>query len=272
MEPIHYVVDPEGDTVLVLWNTYEPFAVWDPAKDYPSPIEPPKECGNENPKNIDSSASTKVAKSTAAPKEIPTEIAPSGVTDSTIGSQHEKASAENSTDAKTTEVMQVRYRVASKCLQLGSSYFRKLFRERRDTIERKDGMFIINLAGWNPSAIHVVMNIIHCQGKRVPTTIAIKNLAKVAVVVDYYGCHAAARFYALSWIRPVCNKDRPETYCRDAVLLLFASITFNWPAVFRHLTGVLIWHCRGPMQTLGLPIPNRIVGWFFHSLYTFRAL
>lgn len=261
MEPIDYIVDPEGDTILVLSNPNKPFAVWDPAKDYPSSVRLPKEGGDENPEDIDFPASTNVAKLTAVPKEIPTQLAASAVADLTVDSQHEKAGEENSADTETTKVIQIRYLVASKCLQLGCSYFRKLFSgEWRDTIEKKGGMFIVNAEEWDQQAIYALMNIIHCQGKKVPNTVSIENLAKVAAVVDYYGCHAAARFHARSWIRSISDKDRPATYCRDAVLLLFTCVTFNWPTIFLDLTGVFIWHCRGPVQTLGLPIPDSIVG------------
>jgi hypothetical protein len=84
-------------------------------------------------------------------------------------------------------------------------------------------------------------------------------LAKIAVLADYYKCVEVVEICSEIWINKL-KKNLPERYSRDLILWILVSWIFRQAKLFRVVTGIALKESRGRIQTLGLPIPERIVG------------
>jgi hypothetical protein len=123
----------------------------------------------------------------------------------------------------------------------------------------KGFQWIIKATDWDDEAVIILMNILHHRTRVIPRTISLEMLAKTAVLVDYYGCHEAVELWVENWMAKL-DPDMPEYYSRDLLLRLTMAMVFSDDESFRLLTKVAICRSRGPIHTLGLPIPQQIVG------------
>lgn len=254
---VRRTIDPEGDVILVLSNPGAPFAPWNPDEDHPSAVKLPEELQEDFPLDIDflPSAGTKTAKVTAD-RDSGKKTAVNGQQAATTDPD-----SEGTKEKKTTEVQ---YRVNSVCLRLSSPYFQKLCSGTwRETITKKEGLFYVTAQDWDPSALCLLMTIFHCQGQRIPWNIDLEMLAKIAALADYHLCAPYIRHYAMRWRQQLDIDLSKATHSRPALLLLFSAITFEWDDTFSKLTAAIMWHSRGPIQTLGLPFPQPILGLSF---------
>jgi hypothetical protein len=157
---------------------------------------------------------------------------------------------------------EIHMRLSSKHLSLASEYFRKLMTS--DWIETKaeNGYsYTITAEEWDKEALLLLMNIIHGQTQKVALEVDLVVLAKIATLVDYYKCHKAVHFFATIWINQL-GTPLPSSYERDLLLRLFVSYVFSDERAFQKLTKTIIYESRGPIHTLGLAIPEEIIGEF----------
>ncbi|KAK5997829.1 hypothetical protein PT974_00192 [Cladobotryum mycophilum] len=149
-------------------------------------------------------------------------------------------------------------RLSSKHLSLASSYFHKLTtNDWRETKAENGYSFTVSAEGWDNEALRIVMCIIHGQTTELPRVVSLEKLAKIAVIVDYYKCHGAVDFFAKTWI---CNLyDFPTSYGRNLLLRLLISWVFSEADTFQRLTEIIIRESRGPIHSLGLPIPEDVI-------------
>ncbi|KAH7196262.1 hypothetical protein BKA60DRAFT_612749 [Fusarium oxysporum] len=119
----------------------------------------------------------------------------------------------------------------------------------------------LTASDWDGEAFLLLMNILHHKTREVPRIIELEKLAKVAVLVDYYGCHEAVELWAETWISNLHSDMTESFYSRELLLKLTISWVFSDRQKFRSLTEVAIRTSRGPIPTLGLPIPNQIAGY-----------
>lgn len=117
----------------------------------------------------------------------------------------------------------------------------------------------MDIDNWDPEAFLIVMSIIHGRTKMVPREVDLELLAKIAVIVDYYGCHDVMEIVKESWFKQI-NDIAEEGSPRDLVLGLFASWVFSKPELFHGITEFAVLRFTEPMRTLGLPIPSTLVG------------
>ncbi|PNP52618.1 hypothetical protein THARTR1_06783 [Trichoderma harzianum] len=88
--------------------------------------------------------------------------------------------------------------------------------------------------------------------------ISLERLANISVIVDHFQCHQMVKPFADKWI--ACLKEPyPTCYGRNLVLRLYISWVFLDSADFAAFTKIVIRESRGPMHTLGLPIPKSII-------------
>ncbi|KAL6873035.1 hypothetical protein J3F83DRAFT_760072 [Trichoderma novae-zelandiae] len=127
--------------------------------------------------------------------------------------------------------------------------------ETRSSIAYK---YILLAQSWDEKALGLVMNIIHGRTADVADKISLDMLAKVAVVVAHYECSEALKPYANRWISKL-SEPFPTSYSRNLVLRLFISWVFADEFDFKELTRVVVRESRGPMHSLGLPLPERII-------------
>ena len=118
------------------------------------------------------------------------------------------------------------------------------------TIEESEG---------DPAAMLILMNVVQGNVRSVPRSVEIEMLAKIAVLVDYYQCHEVVELFVETWIQNL-EPDLPNSYGRNLVLWLTVSCVFSQKSLPRKLSEVAIRQCTAPLQTMGLPIPNHVVG------------
>jgi len=83
-------------------------------------------------------------------------------------------------------------------------------------------------------------------------------LAKVAVLADYYDCREAVDLLASTWINAL-DEAFPVTYSRDVILWLWVAWYFRLPAEFKKATATAMSWGHDWIDTLGLPIPDKII-------------
>ncbi|KAK4085292.1 uncharacterized protein Triagg1_282 [Trichoderma aggressivum f. europaeum] len=83
-------------------------------------------------------------------------------------------------------------------------------------------------------------------------------LANISVIVDHFQCHQTVKPFADKWIARL-KEPYPTCYGRNLVLRLYISWVFLDSLDFAAFTKIIIRESRGPVHTLGLPIPNSII-------------
>lgn len=147
----------------------------------------------------------------------------------------------------------VRVLVSSRHLILASTYFQMMFGGPWKESSRTNGKpHAISLTVCDQEAFLIILSIIHGRTRRVPETVSLELLSKIAVLVDYYRCHEAVEHFARSWGKGHSWVDRCN---RDLVLQITITTVFAHTRDLRQLCKVAIRRARGPIPTLDLPIP-----------------
>jgi hypothetical protein len=234
MAPTTHEIDPDADTVITLKNASAVFAPWD-------------------------------AKGDSLPNNILDQLSPDHRADSTFAAASGTQEPSSSTPETVTPVKEdVYFRVSSRHLILASPWFKRaLTNEAWSESYRSedDGLFHITVTDWDAEAFLILLNVLHLRTnvERVPRTLPLEMLSKIAVLVDYYECGEAIEFVTTTWIDHVRTKSVfPTTYCRDLILWIWVAYVFNLREEFRRATKVTIAQSDGPIRTLGLPIPSQI--------------
>ncbi|KAK4233199.1 hypothetical protein C8A03DRAFT_39115 [Achaetomium macrosporum] len=154
----------------------------------------------------------------------------------------------------------LRIKVSSRHLELASPAFRnKLQSSSSKAARQPDGRVHLRLAkGFDPQAVCIVMNAIHGRGSKVPKSVDLQTLAQVALFVDRFHLLDAVEVYAERWISKL-EDTIPNAYNRDLVLWIYVSHVFRHPAIFKAVTKLAAAQSPGPIQTLGLPIREKII-------------
>lgn len=153
---------------------------------------------------------------------------------------------------------EILYFVSSRHLALASSWFAKVFdgdNWKESLRDETDGLFHVNMEGWDVQALLYILNILHHRNRGVPRQITLEMFAKVAVLVDYYECVEATEMYAERWTEYLENVSPiPETFDRNLMLWLCIAWVFKLPDKFRRTTEVAIKRADQELKTLGLPV------------------
>ncbi|KAL7907922.1 hypothetical protein GGI35DRAFT_455111 [Trichoderma velutinum] len=229
-----YDIDPNGDTLLILENANAPFAV------LPSPTP------QEEQKAPDSTADDDATRET---KETENNLED--------GDTEAKDVDTKSLDEDTKPT--IRMRLSSKHLTLASAYFQKLTSNNwKETTPEAGYSYVIKAHDWDEEALLVLMNIVHGRTAKVPRSVNLEMLAKIAVLVDYYQCHEIVAFFAETWVYS-SSITVPKEGERDFMLRLVVSVVFSEDFKFSMLTRTIIQKSMGRIDSLGLPIPQAII-------------
>ncbi|KAH8883524.1 hypothetical protein GQ53DRAFT_752983 [Thozetella sp. PMI_491] len=157
--------------------------------------------------------------------------------------------------------VEIRMLLSSKHLILASSYFRSILKGSWKETAISAGEYIeITAAEWDTEALLIVMNIIHGHVRRVPRSISLEMLAKIAVLVDYYKCYEVVELFSDCWIESLVKQQLlPQEHDRDLVLWLTVAWVFSQDTLFTNVSKLAMETSRGPIETLGLPIPQQII-------------
>lgn len=180
------------------------------------------------------------------------------------------AQADSSNSGETLKIhpeMDVRMLASSKVLMRESRYFRKMF--QGDWTERSalqaNKSIKLTIFDWDPQALWIVLSILHGHARRAPIYMPINMLTKIAIIVDFYGCHDAMEPYMNGWLAtsyPVANK-----LGANMVKLLLVTWVFQKHFSFNHYAGMAAAQSRRRISDYGLPIPKSIIGkcTFYHA-------
>ena len=157
----------------------------------------------------------------------------------------------------------LRIKVSSKHMSLASRVFRSQYgwggHDNSDAIQ-PDGRVHVKLDGFDPTAVKIVLDVIHGRGLRVPKSLDLETLAKVASFVDAFQCYEAVEAYADRWISQL-EKSKPISVKSDRELALWVFVVhvFRQPELFRAATRTAISQSTGPIDLFGLPIQNNVI-------------
>lgn len=160
------------------------------------------------------------------------------------------------TYASIASAPEVRLKVSSRHLALASKHFRNKFRFENPV--EADGRVHVTLGGYDPKAVTVVMDAVHGRGRKVPRSVDLELLAKIAVFVDAFRFHEAVEVYAERWFEGL-EGSIPTQYGRDLVLWIYVSYVFRQQEVFRKASNVAILQSNGPIRSLGLQLRDGLI-------------
>lgn len=165
------------------------------------------------------------------------------------------------------EYDEMRVRVSSRHLSLASPVFSKMLEGQfKEGIQNSQSFRRIETSEWDTEALLILLDIIHGHHRRVPRTVSLEMLGKIAVLVDYYDCHEIVEVFVDLWV-PNMEKDLPTSYGKDSTIWLSISSVFSRAAIFEAMAKITVHACHGPMCTMELPIPHKLLGKFILPFY-----
>lgn len=112
---------------------------------------------------------------------------------------------------------------------------------------------------WDVEALIILMDIIHGHAREVPRSVNLEILGKFAVLVDYYNCHEVTEVFVELWLADL-ERSLPTSFGKDSTIWLFVSWVFSRPKIYEAMTQLTLSDCRGPLNTMNLPIPFKLLG------------
>ncbi|RYC58725.1 hypothetical protein CHU98_g7476 [Xylaria longipes] len=264
-----YVLDPDGDVMIILRNFNAPFAVLpEDGNLYVStlpPIAPPSESpprrsmakkkkkykmAQPQPAQlIPAEAQPEVTPEESLPLESmieaglePEPVAEESPLESMIEAQAELVAEEPPSEQTSEEPVEpkIHLQVSSAHLRLASSYFREaLDGPFKESHRASNGFRYVDAEDWDKEALLIVMRIIHGQNRHVPRHLSLEMLAKVGVIVDYYQCREVLGAFVDIWCLGMKSNPLPLSLDRDLIMLLFVSWVFHWGDQFRSVTKLM---------------------------------
>ncbi|KAK8103650.1 uncharacterized protein PG998_010683 [Apiospora kogelbergensis] len=245
-------VDPDGDVELILRAPYAPFAKWDEHHEslVTKPFTEKKRkysvlLGEES--SLFDSVDPGVINYQPPPQSR-------SVEPTNNATPAQTCQQEAVTEQQAKPIIAYRYRLSSKHLTTASKYFKNSLKD----CKMVNGILTTHATGWDPDALLILMNIIHGRHRTVPRRIELERLAKIAVLVDYYGCHEVVDIFMSVW--NACFKGKfPVEYNQKLVLWMAISWISSRANIFKMMTRNAIKCSKNTIQTMNLPIPEHII-------------
>ena len=270
-----YNIVPNPDTVIVLRNPLQDFAVWEkPASDAATETEIQNaDDATKTPLELPGSIEPPAPEAPAQPSLFGGDtVADRNVIDS---QQLTSAAARNGKARQLGAVARevpaggIHYYCSAAHLKLASKTFEKALSGNWAESVRKDDddRYYIIVEDWDEVALLTLLNIIHLRNDQVPRRVNIEMLAKMATLVDYYQCLEATALCTEKWTNGlISDYIMPTIYGRDLMLWLCVACVFRLPYIFQRATMAAInTGTDGSLRTMGLPIPQGVSGEFFQS-------
>lgn len=155
----------------------------------------------------------------------------------------------------------LRFKLSSAVLVDTSTYFKKALSKNWNKTEPEPGYkWTLEETCWDGEAFLLLMRILHHKTRSVPRQINLNMLAKVAVLVDYYGIHEGVEPWPETWMSNSSLRITESHYSTALLHKIMVSWVFRSRETFRETTAVAIRTSQGPIDTLGLPLPESVVG------------
>ena len=132
---------------------------------------------------------------------------------------------------------------------------------KEGNLPRSQGNLIVPLPD-DPEALIILMHAIHGKTRKVPRTVALNTLVRLATLVDLYRLHEAVELFSDTWVKNLKEKVFPKNYNPDVVPWLFISWVFQIEDAFIETTQLLI--CEGDDKAMAaikhenVPIPSKL--------------
>ncbi|KAE9378212.1 hypothetical protein N431DRAFT_399726 [Stipitochalara longipes BDJ] len=172
---------------------------------------------------------------------------------------NDSASSTSSADILTD----VHMRVSSKHLILASPTFRSMLGPNFEEGQRLriEGSTDIALGDDDPDAFEILLNIIHGLTRRVPRSVSLDMLTRIAVLVNYYQMHEAVELFSDTWINTLAREGLPQSYSMETIKWLLISWVFHKPMEFQAVSRVIELGCDEALEDdfdESLPVPSSI--------------
>lgn len=178
------------------------------------------------------------------------------------------ANDEDADEAQDEEELpgDVRMQVSSKHISHASPVFKAMLGSgfKEGTALQTDGNVEIALPDDDPKSFAVLMCIVHHCNRRVPKSLSLLELSKMAVLVDKYLVHEAVEVFSDIWIDRL--RESLPTRCSDELMhWLCISWVFEQPKEFEAVTRIAqrdgTHNFEQPLMLFrSLPIPSAIIG------------
>jgi hypothetical protein len=127
--------------------------------------------------------------------------------------------------------------------------------------KKTDGRYYITADDWEEEVFLLLMNMLHLRCLEIPRTLSLELMAKIGILVDYYDCVDAVKFFTTTWMGPIRDECVPRAYCRELVLNIWVSYVFGDEDLFLVATQTAITYCdESTLRTLDLPISSTVSG------------
>jgi hypothetical protein len=255
-----HVFDVQGDVLLKLVRHAEPDEESDGSSVSDEDRPQVEEIFEEEP-----DAGVEVPDPEPKPEEEEGEAAPA-IQEPHEDAQPDDESAQSDASSNSAEPLSdVHMRVSSKHLILASPTFRSMLGPSFEEGQRlrTEGSTDIALGDDDPDAFVILLNIVHGLTRKVPRSVTLDMLTKLAVLVNYYQMHEVVELFSDTWIDNLVKEDLPESYSSEAIRWLLISWVFHRPVEFRAVSRVIESGCDETLEDdfdEGLPIPAPIIG------------
>ncbi|CAG1998623.1 unnamed protein product [Fusarium graminearum] len=237
-KPSAYVFDSNGDTRIILSTYMAQSFKWEADKIWIEPEKPTSHIINSHDDEADP-----------------------GFNDSDPSPDSTNLIAQYLDYRETCEVpldkVELRMLVSGKHLELASPIFKTML--TGPFIEGNadsSGLRRITASDWDPEAFKIVLTIMHGYHRDVPGLLSLEQLAKVAMIVNYYDCLESVEIYRTIWLG--LWSGMPTIYGRDCVLYVLLSWVLSNPVPFQTMTQLALRHSQRLIEAEDLPIPADI--------------
>lgn len=157
------------------------------------------------------------------------------------------------------EKIELRMLVSGKHLELASPIFKTMLTGPfKEGSAYSSGYRRITASDWDPKAFKIVLTIMHGYHRDVPRSLSLEQLAKVAMIVNYYDCLESVELYTILWFG--LWSGMPTIYGRDCILYVFLSWVFSKPDPFQTMTQLALRNSQNLIEAEDFPIPADIFG------------
>lgn len=182
--------------------------------------------------------------------------------------QPDDASISSDDSSSTDGLTDVHMRVSSKHLILASTTFRSMLGPNFEEGQRlrTEGSTVLGMGDDDPDACIILLDILHGLTRRVPRSVTLEMLTKLAVLVNYYQMHEAVELFSDTWIDNLVEGGLPETYSPEVISWLCIMWVFHKPVEFKAVSRVIEFGCDETLENEfdeGFPIPAPIIGQLF---------
>jgi BTB/POZ domain len=154
--------------------------------------------------------------------------------------------------------------VSSKHLMLASPVFKAMLQHnnfKEGDMLRSSGQVKVPLPDDDPTALKILLDIVHGRVRQVPRQVNLKVMTELSVLVDKYQMLEVVELYAEVWMNTL-KTSVPMFFTADLLAWLSISWVFGLADIFKQISRIAM---RGSTNLFGaheshLPIPQPVFG------------